>query len=158
MASTGRVLCTRRLTNTLWRIAVKPTIQNISQALQECTLIFAPELLGKIENGGWRLSRGFAKAPTPCDRLLETYSIRIEELRNRKSKHARQLYAATNEFLKNLSKNMDKACFLNDVEGDEEFEFFIAFEPTQKKMIGVLKVVSKLKVSKNTWSELWTKP
>lgn len=134
------------------------TIEDILADLRTSNLILADEVLSKIENEGWYIERDFCDKPTECKELYKTYTIRNKRLGERTSEHARQLYKSTNEFTSNLSQNIEKSCYLNDISGSEDHDYFFAFEPENKKILGLMKVYSQLKVSKERWQQIWAKP
>ena len=133
-------------------------VDEIIEALKASELILAKELLSKIETEGWQLERGFAGSPTPCGELYTTYSIRNKGLEKRRSAHATQLHKSTAEFIENLKIHKDLSCYLNNFVGNEEHEYLFSLEPTKKKILGVMRTYSQLKVSANRWQEIWSAP
>ena len=130
---------------------------DIIEAIERSNLMLTNEVVSKIK-AGWKIDGEFVENPTECKQIFKTYSIRNKGLAQRTSLHAIQLHESTEEFLNNLSENIDKSCYVNDLSGAEDHDYFFAFEPENKEILGIMKVYSQLKVSPERWREIWAKP
>ena len=133
-------------------------VADVAKAIESSDLKLASELRSCLESGEWEIDSRVAKEPTACDRLFVTYSIRVKNLMNRSSNHARQLKESTNEFVENLSSNKDRSCYLLNVKGNKEHTYMVAYEPVSSMILGLLKTVAQDDVSRERWRELWSAP
>jgi len=132
--------------------------EEVEKSIEASSLKLSAELKLCLAGNEWEIVRRVAEVPTPCDRLYVTYSIRAKNLENRSSEHAVQLMASTTEFLDNLSTNKGESCYLLTVKGNQEHQYVVAYEPSNRTLLGILKTVSQNDVSKDRWRELWGAP
>ena len=102
-------------------------------------------------NSGWRLTDF---GPADIADLTRIYSARAEHLATKAGPHAEQLRASTIEFVENLRDATGAT--LGFIQGPAEHHYLIALSESPSRVLGCLKVVSKLDVSERRWEELWS--
>ena len=144
-----------RLNLALGQKNIMTNIEEIISALEVSSLIYAAEVLSKIQNEHWKFTRSFGESTATFEELHNTYTIRSRGLSSRKSKHAMQLYKSTIEFLKHLDSNLNRTCYINCLSGNEEYQYLLFVDPIDKQIMGILKAYSQFDVSDERWQEIW---
>ena len=123
---------------------------DLSALLNSSGLLVANEAAQAL-NDGWRLT-DFGTADIAD--LTRIYSARVEHLATKAGPHAEQLRASTVEFVANLRDATSTT--LGFIQGPAEHHYLIALSESPSRVIGCLKVISKLDVSDRRWEELWS--
>jgi hypothetical protein len=123
---------------------------DLAALLNSSGLLVAEEAAQAL-NDGWRLTDF---APANVADLTRIYSARAEHLATKAGPHAQQLRASTKEFVANLRDATGAT--LGFIQGPAEHQYVIAMSESPSRVIGCLKIVSKLDVSERRWEELWS--
>ena len=121
--------------------------------LRDSDLREAAALADLLDSGEYTLQSTGEIAPVGD--LLRTYQVRAEHLASFESPHARQLAASTAEFAERLAAEAeDGPVGLMHATGDgpESFSLFITGDG---RILGCMRVISKLDVSEAEWAALW---
>ena len=114
----------------------------------------AEELLAALRQGACTLHA--EPRLTACKALIDIYRRREKHLRQFDSVHARALRDDVVELNKNFeSMSKDAECRGWSFEFEGGVTFAVFEEPESFRVLGCIRAVSKLKVSKEEWERLW---
>jgi len=130
---------------------VRRHVENLAALLDSSGLLAAQEASQALQ-AGWHAT-DFGPAD-PAD-LLRIYAARVKHLGTLVGPHAEQLRASTTEFVANLENASDT--HIGWIRGPGQHEYLIILSGLPTRVIGCMRVVSKLDVSEREWDELWNR-
>ena len=104
-----------------------------------------------IQDESTELEQSFVKS----DHIASIYETRAEHLESFQTPHANQLLVSTRELLANLEEVEGVRISLFEVSTKLEHGYVMFVSIDTGRILGCLKVVSKLDVEPERWEEIW---
>jgi hypothetical protein len=126
-------------------------MKDLVALLESSGLLAAHEALQAL-HAGWHATDF---GPADVADLLRIYPARVEHLATLAGPHAEQLRASTTEFVANLG-NVTGA-EIGWIRGPGPHQYLVVLSGPPTRVIGCMRVVSKLDVSEQAWDGLWNR-